>query len=66
MQSTFSRRTLLTASALSYSRILGANDRVNAGLIGCGNLGMRHLRLYMKPIVDEGKMRVAAVSDIYT
>ena len=66
MQSTISRRTLLTASALSYSRIPGANDRVNAGLIGCGNLGMRHLRLYMKPIVDEGKMHVAAISDIYT
>src|SRR5258708_15536730 len=27
---------------------------------------MRHLRLYMKPIVDEDKMRVAAIIYIYT
>jgi predicted dehydrogenase len=27
---------------------------------------MRHLRLYLKPIVDDGRVRVAAISDIYT
>jgi predicted dehydrogenase len=57
---------MLAATAASYGRILGANDRVQVGLIGCGNLGMRHLRLYLKPILDEGKARVAAVCDIYT
>ncbi len=45
------RRLLLLASAASYSRILGANSRPQVGLIGCGNPGTRHLRLYLKPIV---------------
>jgi predicted dehydrogenase len=59
------RRAILAATAASYSRVLGANDRIQVGLIGCGNLGMRHLRLYLKPILDEGKARVAGISDIY-
>jgi len=36
------RRSFLTATALaaaSYSRVLGANDRVNVGIIGTGNRG---------------------------
>lgn len=53
-------------SAAAYSRVLGANDRIQVGLIGCGNLGMRHLRIYMKPMLDEGKVQVAGISDIYT
>lgn len=65
MDTTMTRRSaLLTAAA--YSRVLGANDRIQVGLIGCGNLGMRHLRLYLKPILEEGKVRVAGISDIYT
>jgi predicted dehydrogenase len=32
-------RTALAATALSYSRILGANDRVGMGYIGLGNRG---------------------------
>ena len=28
------------ATALSYSRILGANERVRLGLIGCGSRGV--------------------------
>jgi predicted dehydrogenase len=66
MQQDLTRRTMLAATAASYSRVLGSNDRIQVGLIGCGNLGMRHLRLYLKPILDEGKARVAAVCDIYT
>ncbi len=61
-----SRRAMLISTAASYARVLGANDRIQAGLIGCGNLGMRHLRLYLKPMVDAGQVRVAGVSDIYT
>ena len=66
MDTGVSRRAVLLTTAASYSRVIGANDRIQVGLIGCGNLGMRHLRLYLKPIVDEGRVRVAAVSDIYT
>lgn len=53
-------------SAAAYSRILGANDRIEVALIGCGNLGMRHLRIYQKPMIVENKIRIAAISDIYT
>jgi predicted dehydrogenase len=64
--SSLTRRALLTAAtAASYSRVLGANDRIQVGLIGCGNLGMRHLRLYLKPILDDGTARLAGISDIY-
>lgn len=59
------RRTALL-SAAAYAQVRGANSRIAVGLIGCGNLGMRHLRLYQKPMLDEGLIRIAAVSDIYT
>jgi predicted dehydrogenase len=64
--SNISRRAVLLSTAVSYNRVLGANDRIQVGLIGCGNLGMRHLRLYMKPMLDDGTARLAAVSDVYT
>lgn len=39
-----SRRTFLSAlTAASYTRVQGANDRVQLGLIGCGLIGLRHL-----------------------
>ncbi len=53
-------------SAAAYTRVLGANDRIQVGMIGCGNLGMRHLRIYQKPMLDEGMIRIAGISDIYT
>lgn len=59
------RRTAIL-SAAAYGRVLGANDRIEVGLIGCGNLGMRHLRIYQKPMIEENKIRIAAISDIYT
>jgi hypothetical protein len=33
------RNFLLACTAASYSRILGANDKVNLGLIGAGGRG---------------------------
>ncbi len=40
----FSRRKFLAATtALSYSRILGANDRVQLGFIGYGLIGAQHV-----------------------
>jgi predicted dehydrogenase len=65
MNNVLTRRTALL-SAAAYSQVRGANSRISVGLIGCGNLGMRHLRIYQKPMLDEGLIRVGAVSDIYT
>src|SRR5882672_10133073 len=57
-----SRREFLGAAALSASRVLGANDRINVGIIGVGGMGFAHVRM-LKP---KTHVRIIAVSDIYT
>ena len=48
-------------TALSYSRVLGANDRLRLGAIGVGERGRGDLRNFQKsPGVE-----IAAVCDIY-
>jgi predicted dehydrogenase len=59
------RRDLLRGAsaltALSYSRVLGANDKVQLGVIGCGERGREDMSNFLKnPTVD-----VTAVCDIY-
>src|SRR5512144_1279879 len=49
------------ATALSYSRVMGANDRLQLGVIGCGDRG-RH---DMGKMIDAGNVDVAALCDIY-
>ncbi|MBV8905954.1 MAG: Gfo/Idh/MocA family oxidoreductase [Acidobacteriia bacterium] len=53
-------------SARSGSRVVGANDRINVGMIGLGGMGTVHLRAFMKQMDDEKDIRIVAVSDIYT
>lgn len=49
------------ATALSYSRILGANDRVRLGLVGCGSRGVGNTNTFLKlNVVDVG-----ALCDVY-
>jgi predicted dehydrogenase len=50
---------VLTAS--SYMRILGANDRVNLGLIGAGERGRHVMGLFL----ETGQVDLRAVCDIY-
>ena len=52
---------LVSATALSGSRILGANDRVNIGLIGCGGRGRSDAEL-LRRLPD---VNVVAVCDVY-
>jgi predicted dehydrogenase len=57
-----SRRTFLGAmTAASYSRVQGANDRVNVGFLGCGLIGLRHIADF-KQLPD---VNLAAVCDAY-
>ncbi len=48
-------------TALSYGRILGANDRIRLGLIGCGGRG----RGVMGTFIKTGSVDLAAVCDVY-
>ena len=53
-------------SVMASPRVLGANDRILIGLVGCGSRGTSHLRgLVEKSRTPEGKLAVVAVSDIY-
>src|SRR3954469_6772444 len=49
------------ATALSYSRVMGANERIQLGLIGCGERGRGDLGNFVRTDV----VNVAALCDIY-
>ncbi len=53
---------VLTAS--SQTRVLGANDRINVGIIGVGGQGTSHLNTLIKR-ADDYKCKVAGVCDVY-
>ena len=61
-----SRRTFLRTAgaaaltAASYSRVLGANDRVNVAVVGLGGRGQNHMDAY----ADIAGCRIAAVCDV--
>jgi predicted dehydrogenase len=62
----FPRRDLFRAgaaavTAASYSRVLGANDKVQLGVIGCGGRGSHVMGIFQK---NQG-VAVAAVCDVY-
>lgn len=54
-------RSGLAFTAASYSRILGANDRLGLGVIGCGERGRGVMRLFLK----QPGVQAVAVCDIY-
>ncbi len=51
--------------AKNYNRIIGANDRLRIGAIGCGGQGTAHLHALVD-MMNTDNVEVAAVSDIYT
>jgi predicted dehydrogenase len=59
------RRTFIGGSAaltaLSYSRVLGANERVQLGVIGCGERGRSDMNVFIKT----GTTDVVALCDVY-
>jgi predicted dehydrogenase len=54
-------RSAAAISAASYSRVMGANDRVNLGLIGCGDRGTYVMTVFQK----NSSVDVKAVCDVY-
>jgi predicted dehydrogenase len=55
----------LGMSAISYSRIIGANERINVGVIGCGGMANAHMEALLK-MNESDNVEIAAVCDIYT
>ena len=56
------RRTFLTAlSAAAYTRVAGANDRVQVGFIGYGLIGGEHVRDFKK----QSDADLVALCDVY-
>src|SRR5260370_7442216 len=64
-ENTVPRRAFLggatAITALSYSRVMGANERVQLGLIGCGDRGFGDMGNFVKA----GNVDVVALCDIY-
>ena len=54
----------LSTSALSYGRILGANDRISLAHIGIGNRG-RELASIAADLKTSHKVEITAVSDLW-
>ena len=52
-------------SAISYSRIIGANERLNIGVIGCGGMAVSHMEALLG-MKQSDNVEITAVCDIYT
>ena len=73
MQNSMSRRAVLKAgvgggaalafSAASYARVIGANDRISIGQIGCGSRGVGAHMAGVAPYAKEQNIEVTAVCD---
>src|SRR5512133_2726773 len=55
----------LNMSAQSYSRIIGANERINIGVIGCGGMASSHIEALLG-MKESDNVQITAVCDIYT
>ena len=55
----------LGMSAKSYSRIIGSNERLNIGVIGCGGMANEHMQALLK-MKESDNAEIAAVCDIYS
>jgi predicted dehydrogenase len=55
--------TALAMSAASYSRVMGANERIGIGLIGCGSRGVGAHMAGVKPFAKEQNVEFTAVCD---
>ncbi len=66
MSNLINRRTLFNSAAaftaVSYARILGANEKVNLGLIGCGGRGRSVLRTFLR----NPNVNATALCDVFS
>jgi len=48
----------------SYARIIGANERLNVGVVGCGNMANAHMNALLK-MKQSDNVEIASVCDVY-
>lgn len=66
----FSRRGFLTTAACtawtasSYAAVIGANDRIRVGVIGCGGMAQGHMRSLVR-VKEQDNFEFTAVCDLY-
>ncbi len=51
--------------AKSYSRIVGANERINIGVIGCGGMANEHMQALMG-MKESDNIEISAICDVYS
>ena len=52
-------------SAFVQGRVIGANDRINVGFVGCGGRMGSHIRYLATRAKEKGDVQLIAVNDIY-
>ncbi|MEW6236103.1 MAG: Gfo/Idh/MocA family oxidoreductase [Candidatus Omnitrophota bacterium] len=61
----FHRTMAAVFTAASARRVLGANDKINIGVIGCGGRSYAHIHTILKLIESGANVAITAVCDIY-
>lgn len=62
-----SKRSATPMTAASYSRVIGANDRLLYGFIGQGGMGFRHMTIIQDfSVRQEENVEVVAVCDLFS
>ena len=57
--------TAALASRPAWSKIIGANDRINVAIIGLGARGSEHLNLLLQHRANKPDIEVVALCDVY-
>src|SRR5579863_605240 len=69
---TISRRTLIGAAAgslmtaSSYARVIGANDRIQVGMLGCGHRSSGHRKMLKLSSQTDSNFDVRSVCDLWS
>src|ERR1051325_1441698 len=67
---TVSRRKFIAAAgawpAASYARIVGANDRIQIGLLGCGHRSSGHRAMLKKSAATDSNFEIRSVCDLWS
>src|SRR5215212_4305825 len=58
--------TLLPRTARSYGRIIGANDRIQVGQIGCGHRATGHRRMLKLSAETDPRFDFRSVCDLWS